>query len=228
MPAPRLRSFAAAGALVLAACADPQGAPTADAEGAAAAAPSASTAQASDVADDVADGQLPLPQRQWWQRLQALCGQAFEGHLQRAPQGDDTFRNAPVVMHVRDCSAQRVRIPLVIGDDRSRVWVFSHDDGRLQFRHEHRRADGSLESVHDYGGFAANSGSADTQMFPADDITVAAIPGSGQRSVWLVEIHPDKVFTYAANRVGTERGFQVDFDLGKPVAAPPAPWGWED
>ena len=45
---------------------------------------------------------------------------------------------------------------------------------------------------------------------------------------WLMEIHPGERFVYAANRVGTERGFQVDFDLASPVPAPAAPWGWED
>jgi hypothetical protein len=65
-------------------------------------------------------------------------------------------------------------------------------------------------------------------MFPADDLTREAIPGSGLRSAWLMEIHPGGRFVYAASRVGTERGFQVDFDLASPVPAPAAPWGWED
>ena len=106
--------------------------------------------------------------------------------------------------------------------------MFTREDGRIVFRHDHRHADGRPEPMTDYGGPTGNRGSADTQMFPADDITRDAIPGSGQRSVWLVEIHPGERFVYAANRVGTERGFQVDFDLAVPVDAPPAPWGWED
>jgi hypothetical protein len=28
--------------------------------------------------------------------------------------------------------------------------------------------------------------------------------------------------------MGTNRWFKVTFDLSKPVANPPAPWGWED
>lgn len=171
---------------------------------------------------------LPQAQQQWWQRLQALCGNAYVGTLIRAPQGDNTFRDSRVVMHVRDCSDERVRIPLAIGDNLSRTWVFTRENGRILFRHDHRHEDGSPEPMTDYGGYTSNAGSADTQMFPADDITADAIPGSGQRSVWLVEIHPDERFVYAANRVGTERGFQVDFDLANPVEAPPAPWGWQD
>ncbi|MDO5506357.1 MAG: hypothetical protein Q4F49_08760 [Pseudoxanthomonas suwonensis] len=171
---------------------------------------------------------LPDTQQQWWQRLQALCGQAFEGRLVRAPEGDNTFRDARTVMHVRDCDDKRVRVPLAIGNNLSRTWVFTREGGRLVFRHDHRHEDGSAEAVTDYGGIASNAGSADTQMFPADDLTATAIPGSGQRSAWLVEIHPGERFVYAANRIGTERGFQVDFDLTTAVEPPPAPWGWRD
>ncbi|MDO5610784.1 MAG: hypothetical protein Q4G62_08480 [Pseudomonadota bacterium] len=171
---------------------------------------------------------LAAEQQQWWQHLQALCGQAYQGRLIRAPEGDDTFRDKRVVMHVRDCSETRIRIPLVIDDNFSRTWVFTREGERLLFRHDHRDQDGRPEAMTDYGGYTSNVGSADTQMFPADDITRAALPGSGQRSVWLVEIHPDQRFVYAANRVGTERGFELHFDLATPVAAPPAPWGWQE
>ena len=208
----RSRSFAmVAGAFALAACQGEQG---------------AGEASAPAVGTQVAKA-LPAAQQQWWTRLQALCGQAFEGRLVRAPEGDDTFRVARTVMHVRECSDDRVRIPLAIGDNLSRTWVFTREDGRLVFRHDHRLEDGRADAMTGYGGMAPNAGSADVQMFAADDITVSAIPGSGQRSVWLVEIHPGERFVYAANRVGTERGFQVDFDLSDPVAPPPAPWGWD-
>lgn len=164
----------------------------------------------------------------WWQRLQALCGHAYEGTLVRAPAGDDTFRDKRVVMHVRDCTDARVRIPLVIGDDRSRTWVVTRTAAGIELKHDHRQKDGVPDAVTMYGGTTSNAGSADTQMFPADNQTRDVIPGSGQRSVWLVELHPGERFTYAANRVGTQRGFQVDFDLTHPVPAPAAPWGWED
>lgn len=168
------------------------------------------------------------PAEAWWQRLQTLCGQAYQGRLVRAPAEDATFRERRVVMHVRDCTAQQVRIPLVIDDDRSRTWIFRRVAGGIEFRHDHRHADGSPDAMTLYGGITSNAGSADTQMFPADDQTARVIPGSGQRSVWLVEIHPGERFVYAANRVGTERGFQVDFDLATPAQVPEAPWGWRD
>lgn len=164
----------------------------------------------------------------WWERLQALCGNAYEGRLIRAPEGDTTFRDKRVVMHVRDCSAERVRIPLVVDGDRSRTWVLTWTQSGIQLKHDHRHEDGTPDTVTMYGGTTSNAGSADTQMFPADDETRRVIPGSGQRSAWLIEIHPGERFVYAANRVGTERGFQVDFDLARTVSTPEAPWGWQD
>ncbi len=164
----------------------------------------------------------------WWRALQSLCGNAYAGALIRAPEGDDTFRDRHVVMHVRDCSATRVRIPLVVDDDRSRTWVFTCTPAGIELRHDHRHADGTPDAVTMYGGTTSNAGSAETQMFLADAHTRDVIPGSGLRSAWLVEIHPDARFVYAANRVGTDRGFQVDFDLARPVPAPEAPWGWVD
>lgn len=164
----------------------------------------------------------------WWERMQSLCGNAFQGTLVRAPEGDDTFRDKRVVMHVRDCTSQRIRIPLVVDGDRSRTWVLTRRGDRIELKHDHRHEDGLPEAMTMYGGTSSNAGSEDTQMFPADDQTRTAIPGSGLRSVWLIEVHPGERFVYAANRVGTERGFQVDFDLTRPVQAPPPPWGWED
>lgn len=179
-----------------------------------------SPALAAAPADDTADA--------WWERVQSLCGHAFEGTLVRAPEGDDTFRDKRVVMHVRDCTAQRIRIPLVVDEDRSRTWVLTRSGDRIELKHDHRHADGRPEAMTMYGGTSSNAGSSDTQMFPADDQTREAIPGSGLRSVWLIEVHPGERFVYAANRVGTERGFEVVFDLTRPVEPPPAPWGWED
>lgn len=105
---------------------------------------------------------LAADQQQWWESLQALCGKAYEGRLIRAPQGDDTFRDKRVVMHVRDCSADRIRIPVAIGDNLSRTWVFTREGDRLLFRHDHRHEDGTPEAMTDYGGHTGNAGSADT------------------------------------------------------------------
>ncbi|MDQ3618284.1 MAG: hypothetical protein M3374_06175 [Pseudomonadota bacterium] len=170
----------------------------------------------------------PDPQQQWWNRISALCGNAYAGIQELAPEGDTSFVDKALVMHVRDCTPQRIRIPFVVGDNFSRTWVLTRQGDRIELKHDHRHEDGTPDVVTQYGGVTSNAGSSDAQMFPADDETRLAITGSGQRSVWLIEIEPGQRFVYAANRVGTERAFRIVFDLGQPVAAPAAPWGWKD
>lgn len=34
-------------------------------------------------------------------------------------------------------------------------------------------------------------------------------------------------FIYQLTRTGSDRRFRVEFDLTRPVPAPPAPWGFE-
>ncbi|MGY6533272.1 hypothetical protein [Glycocaulis sp.] len=164
----------------------------------------------------------------FWERLSALCGQAHGGELIRAPEGDTTFEGRALVMHVRDCTPDRIRIPFVAGDDLSRTWVLTrHEDGRIELRHDHRHDDGTDEDVTMYGGFSPSEGGPHGRIFPADDQTNTVIPGSWP-NVWMMEVHPGERFVYFVQRLGTERAFRVEFDLSQEVDAPPAPWGWED
>ena len=170
----------------------------------------------------------PDPQQEWWNRISVLCGQAYAGTQELAPEGDTGFVDKTLVMHVRDCTPERIRIPFVVGDNFSRTWVLTRHGDRIELKHDHRHEDGTPDVVTQYGGVTSNAGSSDAQMFPADDETRLAIAGSGQRSVWLIEIEPGQRFVYAANRVGTERAFRIVFDLSQPIDAPDAPWGWQD
>ena len=48
-----------------------------------------------------------------------------------------------LVMHVRDCSADEVRIPFWVGEDHSRTWVVTRTETGLRLKHDHRHEDGS-------------------------------------------------------------------------------------
>jgi hypothetical protein len=161
----------------------------------------------------------------FWANLEQLCGQAFEGRLIASPEGH--MAGDRLVMHVRDCQAERIRIPFVVGDNLSRTWVLRRVDGRVELRHDHRHPDGSPETVTQYGGLAPNRGSAHAQIFPADDRTLDSLPDN-YPNVWLMEVHPGEKFVYYVRRQATDRYYHVEFDLGQPVEAPPAPWGWKD
>jgi hypothetical protein len=59
--------------------------------------------------------------------------------------------------------------------------------------------------------------------FAADSFTAALLPAS-RTNVWTVEVTPTQ-FVYQLTRTGSDRRFRVEFDLTKPIAVPPAPWG---
>jgi hypothetical protein len=167
-------------------------------------------------------------QQGFWASLQALCGRAFQGHVvQDTPGGDDTFSNSALVMHVRECGEAEIRIPFHVGEDRSRTWVLTRTDQGLRLKHDHRRPDGTPDEVTQYGGDTGAPGTAEWQEFPADTYTATLLPAAAT-NVWTVEVIPDTTFAYALRREGTERRFRVQFDLTRPVAPPPAPWGSDE
>jgi hypothetical protein len=159
--------------------------------------------------------------------LRALCGQAFEGEVLVAPEGDTTFSEQRLVMHVRECDEDEVKIPFHVGENRSRTWIITRTDEGLRLKHDHRHEDGSEEDLTQYGGDTAEPGTAYKQEFPADEHTAQMLPPAAT-NVWTIEVHPGETYVYALRREGTDRRFRVAFDLTRAVEPPPAPWGWED
>lgn len=173
------------------------------------AAPAAATAEAPATAQDA-----------FFANLTALCGQRFEGKVVTNEAADSDFAGKRLLMHVRDCSADEIRIPFWVGEDRSRTWVVTRTDSGLRLKHDHRQPDGKTDPLHWYGGDTANEGTAERQEFPVDqesiDLFNANDASVSTTNVWAMEVHPDKTFTYELRR--PNRHFQVDFDLTKPIA----------
>ena len=161
----------------------------------------------------------------FWNTLQSLCGKSFEGQLE-LPENDADFGGKKLVMHVRSCEDNVIRIPFFVGDDKSRTWVLTFEDDRIQLKHDHRHEDGSEDGVNMYGGKTTNSGQATIQTFPADQHTKTIIPAAST-NIWWITLD-DNQFTYNLRRLGTERVFRVSFDLTKTIETPEAPWGWKD
>ncbi|MEE4351016.1 MAG: hypothetical protein V2J26_12380 [Pacificimonas sp.] len=180
--------------------------------------------------------------------LSALCGLAFAGEVEVDREADGTpadpnspWTTQPVVMHVRDCSYDAVRIPLHVGEDRSRTWVLTRTDaGGLRLKHDHRHEDGSEDAVTQYGGdtvagpIARPSVSAATairQEFPVGAFSVALFQREGlsasTENVWAMEIILGETFVYELARP-SGRLFRVRFDLTNPVPTPPPVWGYDD
>lgn len=174
-------------------------------------------------ATDDTTGALALEQQQFWNALSALCDQAFEGRAIEAPAGDTTF-NDHLVMHVRECADDAIRIPFHVGEDRSRTWVITRTADVLRLKHDHRHEDGTEDEITQYGGDTESAGTAQRQEFRADAHTSGLIPEAAT-NVWTVEVVPGEMFAYALRREGTDRRFRIEFDLSEPVPPPPPPWG---
>ena len=166
-------------------------------------------------------------QEAFWQSLKQYCGNSYEGTVIAAPATDTVFKNKTLLMHVRACEENRVRIPFVVGDDFSRTWVFTKSGRGILLKHDHRHRDGLPESITMYGGQTTNSGTTSIQFFPADLETTNLLPAAAG-NVWWIELVPGKYFIYNLRRLGTDRLFSIRFDLTKQVKSPGAPWGWKD
>src|SRR5690606_28728519 len=135
------------------------------------------------------------------------------------------FADATIVMHVRECDVDTLRISLHVGEDRSRTWVITRSGDGLRLKHDHRHADGSPDAVTMYGGDTVDGGTATRQEFPVDAESVATFEREGLAAsvtnTWAMELEPDAVFRYELSRPGG-RLFRLEFDLEEPQAPPPA------
>ena len=164
---------------------------------------------------------------QFWNSIKAHCGKAYQGTIIEGGKEGDGFTGEKLVMHVRSCEENTIRIPFFVGEDKSRTWVFTMSENNLiSLKHDHRYIDGTEDKITQYGGSNPNTGLANIQFFPSDQETSDLI-SYASNNVWWVTI--DKTsFTYNLRRIGTDRFFSVKFDLTKEIETPSAPWGSED
>lgn len=170
---------------------------------------------------------LSPQQEAFWNALQPLCGKSFEGSVISVPSTDTVFRNKKLVIHIRACAENKIRIPFIVGNNYSRTFVLTKERNGLQLKHDHRHTDGSEDKVTMYGGGTTNSGTVTTQYFPADTATVFMLP-SAAGNIWWISVVPDKSFTYNLRRLGTDWQYSIQFNLTKAIDTPDAPWGWKD
>lgn len=159
------------------------------------------------------------------------CGQSFSGRIvaNNPPADNDPFEGQPLIMQVRECTADEIRIPFHVGDDHSRTWILTRTDEGVQLKHDHRHADGSDDEVTMYGGHTTDPGTAMRQEFPVDQFSIDMFTREdltvSLTNVWAMEIHPGRHFYYELARRDSDRLFRVEFDLRQTVPAPPPPWG---
>ncbi|MEQ1494240.1 MAG: hypothetical protein ABL912_00575 [Novosphingobium sp.] len=179
------------------------------------------------------------PQDLFWQALSSHCGKAFAGRLVSNDAPDADMLRQAMTMHVRECSANRIAVPFHVQRadgswDRSRTWLITRTAGGLRLKHDHRHEDGKADSATLYGGETATPGSAAAQLFPVDAESIALFKSEGRTAsitnVWRIEVDragaPAARFAYQLTRQPPNaRNFRVEFDLTRPSATPPPPWG---
>lgn len=153
--------------------------------------------------------------KQFFENLSKLCGQRLEGMTEFPQNADHPMVGKKLIMSVATCSDREIRIPLQVGDDKSRTWILSLSEQGLLLKHDHRHPDGTPDKQTMYGGWADSSGNADEQSFPADAETAKLIPEAAT-NVWTLRFDREKQhFTYALQRDNAPR-YKAVFDLRIP------------
>lgn len=162
--------------------------------------------------------------RVFFDKLKSICGKSFAGKLPEGMRHDD-FSGKELVMEVKGCETDRLIVPFYVGDDRSRNWIITYKDGKLELKHDHRLPNGDSDPVTMYGGTSTNGGFSNMQFFPADQETADLIDYAST-NVWWITL-TDSKFTYNLRRIGSDRYISVEFDLTQEIPTPEAPWGWD-
>lgn len=169
------------------------------------------------------------PPLDFFNNLSELCGKSFAGKVISSDPQDADWAKETLVMHVRDCSDTEIKIPLHVGENRSRTWIISKDGGFLTLKHDHRHEDGKPDAVTMYGGTTNELGTYYLQEFPVDQYSKDMFVREGLdvsvTNTWILRVDAGKSFTYALSR--ENRDFRAQFDLTKPVDTPPPVWGSE-
>ncbi len=151
-----------------------------------------------------------LAQAAFMQAFEPFCGHAYAARI------------------VEDSAPSLIRMPLHVGDDRSRTWVLTLHPEFIDFQHYHLQQDGSPDDVSPYGGKTLDSGTATRQSFPVDEASKALFIANGLdvsvTNTWAFEFPDGQTMRYQLSRPG--RLFEVEVDLSQAIPLPPPAWGY--
>ena len=170
----------------------------------------------------------PSPQQLFFERLRALCGDAYEGRVVSNDAADREMAASRLVVEVRECSDREVRIAFHVGGDRSRVWVVTRTQAGLRLKHVHRHRDGSRGRAQPLWRRQQRAGQRRPAGFPRRRLLPRPLRAREDSGIDHQCLDAgDRVragaLAYALRR--PNRHFRVEFDLTRPIANPPPPWG---
>ena len=147
--------------------------------------------------------------------LKTLEGKTFFGKAIYMPDtiNKNDFWGKKLSFTIVKGKKSELRMPFQVGENKSRTWVLSKTKNGLQFKHDHRHDDGSMDSITNYGGDSDIKISTSlTQYFPADEFTSKLIPAAATNR-WIMEFSQDKKkFYYILERNNILR-FKAEFYL---------------
>lgn len=147
------------------------------------------TALASLLSSAFAQGYPAAP---FFDSLSKLCGARLEGKsvfpTDDAP--GNAFANKKLVAKVVTCNANEIRVPFIVGEDRSRTWVIKRTSTGLELMQDHCHADGTPDEVTMYGGPSIDAGTPIAQSFSSTPHTHKVFPRS-ETNIWTISIAPD-------------------------------------
>lgn len=157
------------------------------------------------------------PRDAFFATMRGLCGARFEGAMTFPTDNRDDFAGKLLVATVEKCGDTEIRVPFLVGEDRSRTWVFTRTSDGLQLKHDHRHADGTPDAITMYGGMASATGTSHSQSFAADAHTAKLIPAA-VTNVWTVTLSADgTTLSYHLERDGKPRFTAVLKRVAAPV-----------
>lgn len=157
------------------------------------------------------------PVIEFMENLKIFEGQRFYGKVLFPENPDAPFNADTLYMNFESFTDTEVRMPFILGNDKSRTWVLTMNENGLLFKHDHRHSDGTPEDITMYGGYADDKGNAFFQNFPADLETSTMMPETST-NVWTFKFNEEMTeFHYILERHSAPR-FHVVFDLTAPIA----------
>lgn len=114
---------------------------------------------------------------------------------------------------IKSASKSELRIPFQVGENKTRTWVLKKTSSGLQLKHDHRHADGSADSITNYGGNSSRGISTELiQYFPADEFTAKLLPAAATNR-WIMQFSADKKKFYYILERDNKMRFKAEFIL---------------
>ncbi len=142
------------------------------------------------------------PQVAFFNNIKAQCGASFTGSTEVSSTTDpnDPFVVNPLKMEISECSDTEIRMPFYVGADSSRTWILTLTPEGLLFKHQHLLADGTPDTITNYGGMSDGTGTEWDQHFPADEFT-ASLNTDYTTNKWSLIVDAENgIFDYKLQR----------------------------